>query len=83
MTLRFRLTVTIDVNILYLPPANEVWGKVMFSQMSVCPQSLGPGGFVCGSGGVHTSMDTNRPWTHTPDSQQACSTHPTGMPSCL
>ena len=25
----------------YLPPANEVWGKVMFLQVSVCPQEGG------------------------------------------
>ena len=31
------------------PPANEVWGKVMFSQMFVCPQEgfcLGEGAFL-------------------------------------
>ena len=26
------------VKFLFLPPANEVWGKVMFLQVSVCPQ---------------------------------------------
>ena len=30
--------------ILYLPSANEVWGKLMFSQMFVCPQ--GEGGWL-------------------------------------
>ena len=27
------------VNFLFLPPANEVWGKVIFSQASVCPRA--------------------------------------------
>ena len=31
------------VNYLLLPPANEVWGKVMFSQVFVCPQGGGEG----------------------------------------
>ena len=30
--------------ILYLPSANEVWGKLMFSQVFVCPQ--GEGGWL-------------------------------------
>ena len=25
----------------FLPPANAVWGKVIFSQVSVCPQEEG------------------------------------------
>ena len=39
-----------------LPPANEVWGKVMFSQVFVCAQGmclpLGPGGVYLSLGGV-------------------------------
>ena len=30
--------VSIGAGFLLLPPANEVWGKVIFSQVSVCPQ---------------------------------------------
>ena len=41
---------------LLLPPANEVWGKVICLQVDVCPRVLGPGGcLVLGgvwSGGV-------------------------------
>ena len=29
------------LHITFLPPANEVWGKVIFSQSSVCPQEEG------------------------------------------
>ena len=32
---------------LVLPPANEVWGKVMFSQVFICPQG------VCLRGVIH------------------------------
>ena len=41
-----------------LPPANEVWGKVMFSQVFVCP--MGGGGRVsvpaCITGGFFTKV---------------------------
>ena len=32
------LLLDLCVKFLFLPPANEVWGKVMFLQVSVCPQ---------------------------------------------
>ena len=36
---------------LFLPLANEVWGKVIFSQASVCPQGVSlSGGFLSGGG---------------------------------
>ena len=31
----------------FLPPANEVWGKVIFSQACVIPSDHGGGGRVC------------------------------------
>ena len=38
----------VESNLWYFsPPANEVWGKVMFSQVSVCPR--GRGGVICPS----------------------------------
>ena len=67
----------------FLPPANEVWGKVMFLQLSV----HGGGRCLPLGLGVHTPLDT--PWTHThtpqpppptpPYGQQAGGTHHTGM----
>ena len=34
----------------FLPPANEVWGKVMFSHVFVCPQGWGFGFLACITG---------------------------------
>ena len=76
-----------------LPPANEVWGKVICLQACVCPQwggvVHGPGGgawscWVHGPGGVMVYgpggclVETFPPTTAT----AAGSTHPTGMHSC-
>ena len=36
----------------FLPPVNDVWGKVLFSQVFLCPQ--GGGGLYLGGGGLHT-----------------------------
>ena len=36
-----------------LPPANEVWGKVIFSQASVCSQGGSASSGVCIWGGLH------------------------------
>ena len=41
----------------FLPLANEVWGKVMFLQMSVCPQGGGP---PCASGSGEMSTAGSR-----------------------
>ena len=49
-----------------LPPANEVWGKVICLQVCVCPQ-----GGVCSRGGAW--------WTPPPTATAAGGTHPTGM----
>ena len=79
----------IDLPTLLLPPANEVWGKVMFLHLSVC--SWGEG--FCIQGGLHpwgsaskcvciggkgvrqTPLQQNT----TRYGQQAGGTHPTGM----
>ena len=59
----------------FLPPANEVWDKVMFSQSSAI---LSRGGSTSRSGvGQTPPMDT------TGYSRWAGSKHPTGMHSCL
>ena len=79
---RFKLQRKIN---LYLPNANEVWGKVMFSQGSVClstgrMSSSGSRGCV-----IHTSRHTpghTHPGHTYHRGQQAGSTHPTGMLSC-
>ena len=86
-----------------LPPAYEVWGKVMFSQVSVCSQWSLLSHNVIGrqprlrrqlpSEGTQKGRTPSRqtPHPHTPQDtdtargygQQAGSTHPTGMHTCL
>ena len=67
--------------LLFLPPANEVWGKVMFLHLSVIlftgeccvfQHATGGGGVVSasGPGGVHPQGHTHTPgqtppWTYT------------------
>ena len=68
--------------ITFLPPANEVWGKVMFSQVFVYPR----GGWSAYRGG---GLPTGRKgsayeagcWTP-PRSIKVGGTHPTGILSC-
>ena len=43
-----------------LPPTNEVWGKVIISQLSVCPQGGG------GSSWQRSPLDRNLLWKETP-----------------
>ena len=45
----------LNTDILLLPPANEVWGKIMFLHLSDNHSVHGVGGCTSGSGGV-------RPW---------------------
>ena len=70
----------------FLPPANEVWGKVIclhvYTCLSFCPQGGGgawsrggPGGEGSGPGGF--LVETLRKAT------AAGGTHPTGMHSCF
>ena len=73
-----------------LPPASEVWGKVMFSHLSVCPEGgwCYEGWIVLWRGGaVHNrKWHHNTPWTAPPHplpSQQAGGRHPTGVLSCI
>ena len=78
--------------LLLLPPANEVWVKVIFSQASVCPQ-----GDVCGRHSPKQTPSPGRhppgrhtPWVDTPGrhppqsdmATEAGDMHPTGMHSC-
>ena len=55
------------VSFLLLPPANEVWGKVIFSE--ACVKNSGPGGGGCQapgsawSGGVTGPRGVSRPTT--------------------
>ena len=55
-----------------LPPANEVWGKVVFLHLSVCSRREREGGFFLEGG-----------WAHLPRTKKAGGTHPTGMLSCI
>ena len=81
----------------FLPPANEVWGKVIFSQVFVCPRERGgvtsqnqklhdQGGSassrgVCIRGGGWIDPPLDT-WDTTGYGQQAGGTHPTEMHSC-
>ena len=61
-----------------LPPANEVWSKVICLQACVCPRggvAWSWGGWVHGPGGVHGGDP--------PTATAAGGTHPTRMHSCL
>ena len=72
----------------FLPPANEVWGKVMFLHLSV--SHFVRGGYLpyCILGYTHPQADTDvaSPPPHPPVTtgygQQAGSMHPTGMHTC-
>ena len=59
----------------YLPPVNEVWGKVMFLHLYVILFTR-LGGVVCIHGSLHPGDTTGY-------GQRAGGTHPTGMHSCL
>ena len=62
---------------IYLPPANEVWGKVIFSQ--ACVKNPWSGGGAWSWGGAWSGgMFGDPPGTAT----AAGGTHPTGMHSC-
>ena len=71
----------IDVMNSLLPPANEVWGKVICLQLCVCPQGGVPAlGGVCSRG----SGPGGTWWrTPTPTATAAGGTHPTGMHSYI
>ena len=76
-----------------LPPANEVWGKVIFSQASVILSR----GVVCFQGGLYLRgciqgdgalrpggwVDPPPPSDTTGYGKQEGVTHPTGMHSCF
>ena len=69
----------------FLPPANEVWGKVMFLHLCVTTGICLQGGPASGWG-VSCMGGLGRPpqntWDTTGYGQQAGGTHPTGMNSC-
>ena len=81
-------------HIAFLAPANEVWGKVIFSQMFVCPQGRGVSFPACITGHItRRGLPLGRlspggqtpfraPWDTMGYCQQAGGTHPTGMHSC-
>ena len=69
-----------------LPPANEVWGKVICLQACVCHQEgyLLLGGLLQGgtwSGGVHGPR--GGAWWAPPTATAAGDMHPTGMDFCF
>ena len=71
---------------LYLPPANEVWGKVMFLHPSAI-LFTGWGVSAPLHAGVHPQADTPLLGRHplldsSGYGQQAGGTHPTGMHTC-
>ena len=70
-----------------LPPADEVWGKVMFLHLSVTLFTMEGVGFpaciTCHmTGGLHPGGLQTPPPRTTAYSQQTYSTHPTGVHSC-
>ena len=72
-------------NVTLLPPANDVWGKVIISQAFVCPQ----GGGMADTPPRQTPSraDTRPPSPRltappTEMATEAGGTHPTGMHSC-
>ena len=69
---------------LLLPPANEVWGKVMFSETSVCHSvHRGGGGLPTHPPPMQTPLGSPPPLDTMGYGQQAAGVHPTGMHSCL
>ena len=51
------------ISVLLLPLANEVWGKVTFSQLSVCPMAGGVSSLAAWS---HVISRGLCPWSHVP-----------------
>ena len=82
---RFNFALLILKPLLYLPPANEVWGKVIFLHLCVI---LFTGGGVPGQvqppppPGRYTTGQVHPPGKYTPHGQCADGMHPTGMHSC-
>ena len=60
-------------------------GKVMFLHLSVSHYSVHSRGYIPACNGQQGSVSQNAmgQGVYTPTSQQAGSTHPTGIPSCL
>ena len=69
-----------STNQILLPPANEVWGKVICLQVCVCPRGAGPGG--CLVRGVPARGGGVPGGDLPPTATAADGTHPTGMHSC-
>ena len=71
---------------LFSPAANEVWGKVIFSQASVCPWGCGTSLGRNTPPLADTSGQIQPPPGRQPPSPEATTeaggTHPTGMHSC-
>ena len=64
---------------LLLPPANEVWGKVILSQASVIPSVHREGAFMSGG---HVWQEGGCVCVAGETATEAGSMHPTGMSSC-
>ena len=96
---KFSVYVLKNISLVFLPPADEVWGEVMCLQVCVCPR-----GWVPGPGGVRSQSEggawsrgvgvgclvlrtVSGPegawWTPPKTATAAGSTYPTGMHSCL
>ena len=68
------------LKLFYLPPANEVWSKVMFLHLCVILFREG----VCLQGGLHPGgLGKSPPSDTTGYGPRVGGTHPTGMHSCL
>ena len=81
---RARQQLNPGVQLWLLPPADEVWGKVIFSQASISHSVWGVGGWSATGSRWYAHPSWTHPpgFTHTPYGQQAGGTHPTGMLYC-
>ena len=73
----------------FLPPTNDVWGKVMILLASVIRSTCGRGSLSGGVSLTETPLDRDSPWKSRPSCAETSlygkepgGTHPTGMHSC-
>ena len=73
------MVISVVVLSVFLPPANKVWGRVMFSHVFVHRGVLPQGGAASG-GSANGGGGRTHPH---PKTRKADGKHPTGMLSCI